>query len=205
MFVKNARRHSCRRDFTTFVADASTICQEEYGHPLILYIRIDSRAVLASEDMVAVGGSVGCLASDLSYKTSSAKVIVEVSKSGMSDRIQADRPGHFTSFHLDGMTEDEFVEVGKAVLRNPKDPQGLLDPFLRHRLCLCGDRRPDDGHTRRPDYGQPRNQQAYEITLAVREEVADLEAAECRVIQREPQPLKSEAAYMRWSMRAFRL
>ena len=53
----------------------------------------------------------------------------------------------------------------------------------------------------------PRNQQAHESTLAVREEVADLEAAECRVIQREPLPLKSEAAaaYMRWSMRAFRL
>ena len=59
----------------------------------------------------------------------------------------------------------------------------------------------------------PRSQQAYEIALAVREEVADLEAAGCRVIQvdeaalRERLPLKAEAAaaYMRWSVRAFRL
>eukprot|EP01134_Creolimax_fragrantissima_P005362 CFRG5362T1 len=58
-----------------------------------------------------------------------------------------------------------------------------------------------------------REKQAYQIALALREEVLDLEAAGCKVIQvddpalREGLPLKKENwdAYLRWAVRAFRL
>lgn len=58
-----------------------------------------------------------------------------------------------------------------------------------------------------------REEQAYQIGLALREEVQDLEAAGCRVIQvddpalREGLPLKQKnwAEYLRWAVRAFRL
>ena len=59
----------------------------------------------------------------------------------------------------------------------------------------------------------PRWKQALEVALAIREEVADLEAAGCRVVQvdeaalRERMPLKDEEAgeYMSWAVKAFRL
>ena len=59
----------------------------------------------------------------------------------------------------------------------------------------------------------PRWKQALEVALAIREEVADLEAAGCRVVQvdeaalRERMPLKDEeaASYMSWAVKAFRL
>eukprot|EP01060_Flectonema_neradi_P001961 TRINITY_DN111_c0_g1_i15.p1 TRINITY_DN111_c0_g1~~TRINITY_DN111_c0_g1_i15.p1 ORF type:complete len:768 (+),score=203.42 TRINITY_DN111_c0_g1_i15:64-2367(+) len=59
----------------------------------------------------------------------------------------------------------------------------------------------------------PRWKQALEVALAIREEVADLEAAGCRVIQvdeaalRERMPLKDEeaASYMSWAVKSFRL
>lgn len=55
--------------------------------------------------------------------------------------------------------------------------------------------------------------QAYQIGLALRDEVADLEAAGCKIIQvddpalREGLPLKQKdwAEYLRWAVRAFRL
>ena len=58
-----------------------------------------------------------------------------------------------------------------------------------------------------------RENQAYQIGLALREEVNDLEAAGCRIIQvddpalREGLPLKQKnwADYLRWAVRAFRL
>eukprot|EP00754_Rhynchopus_humris_P033858 Rhum_TRINITY_DN15487_c4_g1::Rhum_TRINITY_DN15487_c4_g1_i1::g.159290::m.159290 len=30
------------------------------------------------------------------------------------------------------MTEDEFLRIGKLALGNPRDPQGVLEPFLKH-------------------------------------------------------------------------
>jgi 5-methyltetrahydropteroyltriglutamate--homocysteine methyltransferase len=58
-----------------------------------------------------------------------------------------------------------------------------------------------------------REVQAYQLGLALREEVIDLEAAGCRIVQvddpalREGLPLKEEAwaDYLRWAVRAFRL
>lgn len=58
-----------------------------------------------------------------------------------------------------------------------------------------------------------REEQAYQIGLALREEVQDLEAAGCRIIQvddpalREGLPLKRKnwEGYLRWAVRAFRL
>lgn len=58
-----------------------------------------------------------------------------------------------------------------------------------------------------------REEQAYQIALALREEVQDLEAAGCRIIQvddpalREGLPLKQKNwdNYLRWAVRAFRL
>jgi 5-methyltetrahydropteroyltriglutamate--homocysteine methyltransferase len=60
---------------------------------------------------------------------------------------------------------------------------------------------------------QPRRETAFQIALAIREEVADLERAGIRVIQidepalREGLPLRSEqwAGYLDWAVRAFRL
>eukprot|EP01064_Diplonema_japonicum_P032213 TRINITY_DN59_c0_g1_i10.p1 TRINITY_DN59_c0_g1~~TRINITY_DN59_c0_g1_i10.p1 ORF type:complete len:755 (+),score=288.32 TRINITY_DN59_c0_g1_i10:91-2355(+) len=59
----------------------------------------------------------------------------------------------------------------------------------------------------------PRAEQAVEVALAVREEVADLEAAGCRVVQvdeaalRERMPLKKEESekYLEWAVACFRL
>jgi 5-methyltetrahydropteroyltriglutamate--homocysteine methyltransferase len=59
----------------------------------------------------------------------------------------------------------------------------------------------------------PRETQAYQIGLALRDEVTDLEAAGCKIIQvddpalREGLPLKEKdwPEYLRWAVRAFRL
>jgi len=59
----------------------------------------------------------------------------------------------------------------------------------------------------------PRSAQAYQVALALREEVADLEAAGCVILQvdepaiREGLPLKAERwdAYLDWATKAFRL
>lgn len=59
----------------------------------------------------------------------------------------------------------------------------------------------------------PRKEQAYQIALALRDEVNDLEAAGCKIIQvddpalREGLPLKQKhwANYLDWAVRAFRL
>eukprot|EP01064_Diplonema_japonicum_P016188 TRINITY_DN2419_c0_g1_i1.p1 TRINITY_DN2419_c0_g1~~TRINITY_DN2419_c0_g1_i1.p1 ORF type:complete len:760 (+),score=168.01 TRINITY_DN2419_c0_g1_i1:111-2390(+) len=61
--------------------------------------------------------------------------------------------------------------------------------------------------------GVPRAQQAAEVALAVREEVADLERAGCRILQvdeaalRERMPLKGEEGpqYLEWAVACFRL
>ncbi|GAB5034800.1 5-methyltetrahydropteroyltriglutamate--homocysteine methyltransferase [Nannochloropsis oceanica] len=58
-----------------------------------------------------------------------------------------------------------------------------------------------------------RSEQAYQIALALREEIADLEKAGCRIIQvddpaiREGLPLKTnrQAAYLEWAAASFRL
>ncbi|CDF34201.1 5-methyltetrahydropteroyltriglutamate--homocysteine methyltransferase [Chondrus crispus] len=103
----------------------------------------------------------------------------------------------------------DVSRTGPMTVREFKIAQGMTEKPVKGMLT---------GATTILNWSFPRKdisheKQAYQIGLALRDEVADLEAAGCKIIQvddpalREGLPLKHKdwAEYLRWAVRAFRL
>ena len=110
-------------------------------HPLIIYITLDTKDTkLEHETMQAIAVAVGGMASKLSSQANKCKTILEFSKTGISDHVLELR-GDYDDFAVKAMTETEFQEIGKQVLK-VKDPQNLVPLYLEHYHNWLG------GHTK---------------------------------------------------------
>ena len=143
--------HNCadhpkrRKNITDFVGHADKIRRETKGkdaHPLIIYITLESKEALEYDTMMEFSGAFGSLGTLLSSKTHSCKTIVELSHTAMSDDIKKMRISDQADFEVNAMTEDEFLKIGKQVLKVSKDEQNLVDEYLKYYHDWLG------GHTR---------------------------------------------------------
>ena len=112
------------------------------AHPLIIYINLESKKDLDYDTMMDFADSLGSQATMLSSKTHSCETIVELSHTAMSDDIKKMRPSDQTPFEVNAMTEDEFLKIGKQVLKVSKDEQKLVDEYLKYYHDWLG------GHTK---------------------------------------------------------
>ena len=141
--------------FTGFIKHANEVRkrakakEKEKAHPLIIYITLDTKTRnLSYETMHDIAVAVGGMASDLSSKENCCKTILELSKTGISDALKQIRTD-FARFEVGAMTEEELQAIGKQlVLEGPqdlalpeakrkkllakKDPQNLIEPYLKH-------------------------------------------------------------------------
>ena len=142
-------------DFTDFIKHANEVRksakakEKEKAHPLIIYITLDTKITkLSYEAMHDIAVAVGGMASDLSSKRNCCKTILEFSKTGISDALKNIRTD-FARFEVGAMTEEELLAIGKQlVVKGPqdlamseakrnellaeKDPQNLIEPYLKH-------------------------------------------------------------------------
>ena len=128
-----------------FVIHASNIYEKAKGkdaHPLIIYINLESKKDLDYDTMMDFAGALGGFRTMLSSKTESCKIIVELSHTAISDEIKFFRPSHRNYFEVNAMTEDEFLKIGKQVLKVSKDEQKLVDEYLKYYHDWLG------GHTK---------------------------------------------------------
>ena len=150
---KDHPRH--KPDFTDFIKHANEVRkrakakEKEKAHPLIIYITLDTKnAKLSYDTMHDIAVAVGGMASDLSSKRNCCKTILEFSKTGISDTLKTIRTD-FGRFEVDAMTEEELLAIGKQLvlegpqdlampeaelleMRKKKDPQNLIEPYLKH-------------------------------------------------------------------------
>eukprot|EP01060_Flectonema_neradi_P001141 TRINITY_DN10681_c0_g1_i1.p1 TRINITY_DN10681_c0_g1~~TRINITY_DN10681_c0_g1_i1.p1 ORF type:complete len:414 (+),score=49.84 TRINITY_DN10681_c0_g1_i1:52-1293(+) len=77
------------RDLTDFLERANRLCLRKYGHRLVLYITLDnSTADLTLEQCQEIAGSLGSLGRIQDYDRGTCKIIVEISKTPISDTIE---------------------------------------------------------------------------------------------------------------------
>ena len=133
------------RSLIDFVKHANDVREKAKGkdaHPLIIYINLESKKDLDYDTMMEFSNALGSESTLLSSKTHSCKTIVELSHTAMSDYIKRLRPSDQTPFEVNAMTEDEFLKIGKQVLKVSKDEQKLVDEYLKYYHDWLG------GHTK---------------------------------------------------------
>ena len=120
-------------DFVDFLTHANEVRKQAKGkdaHPLIIYFEIDSgHAPLDHQAMVDIAEGVGEVARDISSVPNGCKAIVEFPKTAVSDVLE-DLRGELRSFQVDALTEDEFMKIGRKILRWPDHVQTIADPYL---------------------------------------------------------------------------
>ena len=145
LFKDCATHNKRERNLVKFVNHANEVWKKargkDYAHPLIIYITLESKYDLDSDTMKDFSGTFSSLPTLLSSKTDSCKVIVEVSKTAISDKIEKDHPSDQTSLKVEAMTEDEFLRIGEQLL-TMEDPQNLTAPYLKYYHDWLG------GHTK---------------------------------------------------------
>ena len=144
-FVECSTHPKRHRNLLDFVKHAKNVRKKAKGkdaHPLIIYINLESKKDLDYDTMMDFAGALGSKATMLSSKTHSCKTIVELSHTAMSDDIKRLRPSDQTPFEVSAMTEDEFLKIGKQVLKVSKDEQKLVDEYLKYYHDWLG------GHTK---------------------------------------------------------
>ena len=124
------------------VREADLVEKGKDAHPLIIYIALESKKDLNYDTMKEFSGAFGSVATMLSSKAKSCKTIVELSKPAISDDIKRLRGSDQTDFEVNAMTEDEFLEIGKQVLKVSNDDQKLVDEYLKYYHDWLG------GHTK---------------------------------------------------------
>ena len=135
MFMECATHPKRHRNLLDFVKHAKNIRKKARGedaHPLIIYITLESKKDLDYETMMDFAGAFSSVATLLSSKAKSCKTIVGFSKTAMSDDIRRLRPSDQTPFEVKAMTADEFLEIGKQVLKISNDKKDLADQYLKY-------------------------------------------------------------------------
>ena len=144
-FAECATHPKRHRNFLDFVKHANNIRKKARGedaHPLIIYIALESKKDLKYDTMMEFAGAFGSVATMLSSKAKSCKTIVEFSKSAISDDIKRLRGSDQIDFEVNAMTEDEFLKIGKQVLKVSNDDRNLVDQYLKYYHDWLG------GHTK---------------------------------------------------------
>ena len=125
------RRHpKAHSNFVEFMTHANEVRKQAKGkdaHPLIIYFDVSSGYSLDHKAMVRIAQGVSGVAHDIT--SSGCKAIVEFPRTAVSDVLE-DHRGEVRSFHVDAMTEDEFVKIGKKIIAR-KDLQ-IVDAYLRY-------------------------------------------------------------------------
>ena len=118
-------------DFIRYANEVRERAMGEKAHPLILYISLNphSTSDFSYKATVAVARAISLVASALS--TTSCVTIVDVS-TGISDVLSMQMGiDRFRFFEVGAMPEDEFLQIGRQLLR-VEDPQHLVEPYLKY-------------------------------------------------------------------------
>ena len=119
--------------FEEFIKHANQVRKQALGgqaHPLIIHLTLDSNAMdLDFEIMKQVAWTFGAMSGAL-VSERSCKIILEFSKTAISDEIIV--RSDVTPFEVGAMTQDEFIAIGKQVLGIWDAPDGIVDEYLKH-------------------------------------------------------------------------